>query len=189
MISAFCRFAATALVGLTLAACQSVGSGGAALTPPPLPSSAGTPPPLQRTSVTERTTLSSDGSTLRTTRTTTSVGFDPERAASAAGRLMSGMGGGVNQGIPGQWTSQSASTGTGCTIALYGAPEATSGGAASACNAGSVLAGINGWSYQNGQLSLMRGSEAALTLSQLGPNRFDGTATWGFLSTRISLYR
>jgi hypothetical protein len=165
------------------------------LAPPPLaqrPSVFATPsaPPIQRTTVSERTTLSPDGSTLRTTRTTTSVGFDPDKAAAAAGRLLSAAAGpSAYQGIPGTWTSRSSSTGTGCTVALYGAPDATSGGAASACNSSSVLGGVSGWRYENGRLTLLKGQEVALAMNQAGPNRFDGTATWGFLSTNISLFR
>jgi hypothetical protein len=77
-----------------------------------------------------------------------------------------------------------------CTVYLYGAPADRAGGASSAgCPAGGVMSGVSGWSYDNGRLTLTKGGTTAMVMSQQGPNRFDGTATWGFLSTRIALYR
>jgi hypothetical protein len=52
-----------------------------------------------------------------------------------------------------------------------------------------VMSGVSGWSYDNGRLTLTKGGTTAMVMSQQGPNRFDGTATWGILSTRIALYR
>ncbi len=162
-------------------------------TPPPF----GTPrdarpapaaPVYQRTNVTERSTLSPDGSTLRTERTTTSVGFDPNRAAGALGALVSA--GAAQGGIAGAWQMQSSSSGVMCSVFLYGQPGASSGAATSSgCPVGGIMSGITDWSYDGGRLTIAKGGSTAITLNQMGPNRFDGTATWGFLSTRIALYR
>ncbi len=141
-----------------------------------------------RTRSTERTTVSPDGSTLRTERTTTRVGFDPNGAARAVGALVGGAG--MSQGLAGAWTMQSSSNGTMCSVFLYGAPGAPSGAATSSgCPMGGIMSGITNWTYENGQLTILKGSATGIVLNQMGPNRFDGTATWGFLSTRIALFR
>jgi Protease inhibitor Inh len=162
-------------------------------TPPPFGAPAGArsaapSPVIQRTNVTERSTISPDGSTIRTERTTTSVGLDPNKAAGALGALASA---GVAQGgIQGAWQMQSSSNGAMCSVFLYGQPGAASGAATSSgCPVGGIMSGITGWSYDGGRLTITKGGSTAITLSQQGPNRFDGTATWGFLSTRIALYR
>lgn len=179
---------------IALAGCSERESVDTALVAPPLPATSriGTPaaaPPIQHTTVSERTSVSADGRSIQTTRTTTSVGFDPNRAAAAADRLVAIANRPEDGSLPGTWTSRSSSTGTGCTIALYGDGQAMQGAAASACNSSSILGGISGWRYAEGRLTLLKGSEEALTLNRAGPHRFDGTAKWGFLSTTISLTR
>lgn len=180
--------------GIMLSACGEQEAPGAALVAPPLPTTSrigapAAPPPIQHTSVSEKTSVSADGSTVRTTRTTTSVGFDPNKAAAAAERLISAANRPDDGSLPGTWTSRSSSNGTGCTVALSGDPQAVQGSAASACNVSSVLSGVSSWRYAEGRLTLYKGSEEALALNRLGPHRFDGTAKWGFLSTTISLTR
>lgn len=181
-------------LGVTLAGCGEREAPDTGLVAPPLPAAArtGAPaaaPPLQHTSVSEKTRISADGRTIQTTRTTTSVGFDPNKAAAAADRLIAAANRPDDGSLPGTWTSRSSSTGTGCTIALYGDAQAAQGTAASACNAGSVLAGISGWRYADGRLILLKGNEEALVMNRAGPHRFDGSAKWGFLSTTITLFR
>jgi hypothetical protein len=139
--------------------------------------------------VSERTSISPDGRTINTTRTSSTVSVDPNRAAAAVAALASAAARPTDGSIPGTWTSRSSSTGVGCTIALYGDATATQGAAASACNAGSILAGVSSWRFSEGELVLMKGSEEALRMMRAGPHRFDGNAKWGFLSTTITLYR
>lgn len=181
--------------GLALAGCsEREGPDVALVAPPPPPptvSRIGQPAGQQQvlhSNVSERTRVGADG-TVHTTRTTTSVSFDPNRAAAAVDSLVSAANRPADGSIPGTWTSRSSSTGTGCTIALYGDPTAQEGSAASACNAGSVLAGVTTWRYSEGRLVLYKGSEEALAMNRAGPHRFDGTAKWGFLSTTITLFR
>jgi hypothetical protein len=160
-------------------------------TPPPFgaPRGAERPsatPTYERTRTSERVTVGGDGA-VRTERTTTTVGFNPDRAAGALERVTSGA---LSGGVAGTWQMQSSSSGVICTVYLYGAPADRSGGASSAgCPAGGVMSGVSSWSYDNGRLTLTKGGTTAMVISQQGPNRFDGTATWGFLSTRIALYR
>jgi Protease inhibitor Inh len=161
-------------------------------TPPPFGTPRGSDMPrpegFERTRSTERTTLSPDGSTLRTERTTTRVGFDPNGAARAVGALVGGAG--YAQGLAGAWTMQSSSNGMMCTVFLYGGPGSTTGAATSSgCPMGGIMSGITSWTYAENQLTILKGSATGIVLNQMGPNRFDGTATWGFLSTRIALYR
>lgn len=183
-----------ATASLFLAACDTTGprSADVGLVAPPLPAPATArttePPAFQRTTINERTTVGADG-TVRTTRTTATVGFDPDRAATAAGALLAAANRPGDGSIAGTWTSRSSSTGTGCSVALYGDAAATSGQAASACNSSSVLGGVTAWRYAEGRLTLLKGDQVALQMNRAGPHRFDGTATWGFLSTTITLYR
>jgi hypothetical protein len=148
-------------------------------------------PVIQDTRVSERTSVSPDGRSVRTERTTTSVSFDPDRAAGALERLASsGTATAANQGIPGVWQMQSSSTRLICTVNLYGGPQETQGQANSVgCPVGGTMQGITGWRYESGKLTILKGSEVSIVMDQLGPNRFDGTATWGFLTTKIALYR
>lgn len=184
-------FIATAISAAALAACTEREPLSTALVAPPLPATnrATAPAPIQHTTVSEKTNVSADGRSIQTTRTTTSVGFDPNKAAAAADRLIAVANRPDDGSLPGTWTSRSSSTGTGCTIALYGDATSTQGNAASACNAGSILAGVTTWRYADGRLALYKGSEEALVLNRAGQHRFDGSAKWGFLSTTITLYR
>ncbi len=161
-------------------------------TPPPF----GTPrdarqeaaqPIYERTRISERSTVAPDGS-VRTETTRASVSFDPNKAAGALGALVSA--GHAQGGIPGAWQMQSSSNGMMCSVFLYGQPGAVSGAATSSgCPMGGIMSGITNWTYDGGRLTIAKGGSTAITLNQMGPNRFDGTATWGFLSTRIALYR
>jgi Protease inhibitor Inh len=173
---------------LLLSACQS--------TPPP---SYSTPAPvavqtlkpasspISQTKTTGTTTVSADGSTITTEQTTTTVGFDPAKASAAL--VNAAVPAPVNAGFTGQWKMVSSSNGSTCNVALYGAPDATTGKAGSDCAPGFMLNGITGWSYQSGQMALMKGAETVLTLNQLSPARFDGVASSGILSTTITLKR
>lgn len=161
-------------------------------TPPPFGAPRGSSQPqaavnsFERSRTTERTNVDGDG-TIRTTRTTTTIGFNSERAGAALERLTSGA---PTGGVAGSWRMQSSSTGSICEILLHGTPSDTSGAASSSgCGTGSIFAGLSAWSFSGGRLTLARGGSEIMTLSQQGPNRFDGSATWGFLSTRIALYR
>ena len=185
---------AMAATTLMLASCTEREPVNTALVAPPLPTTnRATAPaaqaPIRHTTVSEKTSVSADGRSIQTTRTTTSVGFDPNKAAAAAERLISAADRPDDGSLPGTWTSRSSSTGTGCTVALYGDPQATQGAAASACNTSSILGGVSTWRYAEGRLSLFKGSEEVLVLNRLGPHRFDGQAKWGFLSTTFSLTR
>ncbi len=175
---------------------------GSATIQPPISGLTSTPPPFggphdarpqnaiptyERTTSAERTSVGADG-TVRTDRTTTRVGFDPNRAAVALAALSAPR---AAQGsIAGPWQMQSSSSGSMCSVYLYGDSSSTSGSASSSgCPVGGIISGVSGWSYANNQLTLSKGGTTAMVLNQMSPNRFDGTATWGFLSTRISLYR
>jgi hypothetical protein len=187
-------FFAIAISAAVLGACTEREPVNTALVAPPLPATSriGAPtaaPPIQHTTVSEKTNVSADGRSIQTTRTTTSVGFDPNKAAAAAERLIAVANRPEDGSLPGTWTSRSSSNGTGCTVALYGDPQAAQGSAASACNVSSVLTGVSSWRYADGRLSLYKGSEEALVLNRAGPHRFDGSAKWGFLSTTITLSR
>jgi Protease inhibitor Inh len=142
----------------------------------------------ERTRVTERATVSPDGSSIRTERTTTTVGFNPDRAAAALGRVVGGPA--VNQGMAGVWTMQSSSNGSMCSVYLYGAPTDVQGAATSSgCPLGGIMSGITAWRLEGNQLTIMKGEATGIVLNQMGPNRFDGSASWGFLTTRIALFR
>lgn len=144
------------------------------------------PVPISQTQTTEKTTISDDGSTITTEQTTTTIGFDPAKAAAALAAPASPA---TNSGLIGQWQMVSSSSGASCSLAFYGAPAATEGKATSNCPSGFLLNGITGWAYQNGQLNILKGTNVALTLNQLGPTRFDGVASNGFISTTITLKR
>lgn len=185
-----------AAMACALAACNVTDGGGgpttAAPLPPPSGPTFGTQRPdsgtIQRTTVNERTTVSADGNAIRTTRTTTTVGFNPDRAAGAVGRMLAAATP-ANTGIPDNWTTVSSSNNSRCNVVLYGAPNATSGSGGAACEGSSTLSSINSWRYDNGQLFLMNGGSTVITMNQAGPNQFRGTLSWGFLSTTITMYR
>lgn len=142
-----------------------------------------------RTTETQRVSVSADGSTVKTTTTRTSVGFNPERAAAAVGTLLSA--GGQQQGVAGMWRIQSSSNREMCSLNLYGGPDAVSGAVTSSgCSWGSIGAEAAQWRYANGRMELVKKSgEVGLTLNQLGPTRFEGRLTWGILTTTMVMFR
>lgn len=191
------------LCAAMLASCQSAGPAGpsvpasAVSTPPPFggaPAPAAVPAPAQqaetinRTVATENVEVGEDG-TITTTKTTTTVGFSVPAAAPAAAAAAPTPAAIAANGVPGAWKMQSSSTKAMCDVQLYGAPGAVSGQAASNCPYGYILNGITAWQYNAGVLSLLKGSGVALSLNQLNPNRFDGTASSMGLTTTIALYR
>lgn len=165
------------------------------LTPaPPSPPALGRPgaPAASQTvhsSVSEKTRVGADG-TVHTTRTSTSVSFNPDKAASAVDGLLSAAARPADGSIPGTWTSRSSSNGATCSVALYGDPAALQGAASASCASGaSMLSGATAWRYADGQLTLYKGSEVAMVFHRAGPHHYAGTAKWGFLTTTIRLTR
>jgi hypothetical protein len=138
---------------------------------------------MQRVTTEESTSVADDG-TITTERTTTTIGFS---APAATAPIVAAAP--AQAGVPGAWKLQSSATKAICDINLYGAPGASNGEAASNCMQFESLRGLTGWRAANGTLELLRGQEAALVFRQLGPNRFDGQASWLGLTTTLALYR
>lgn len=177
-----------------LAACE-----GPKAAPEIVPNLTATPPALGRpaaptptqtlhSSTSEKTSIAADG-TVRTTRTSTSVTFNPGQGAAAATNLLSAATRPTDSSIPGVWRSTSQN-GASCVVSLDGDPAAVSGPASASCGTpGQMLAGSTAWNYADGKLTLMKGSEVAMVFHRAGPHHFAGTATWGFLTTTIRLTR
>jgi hypothetical protein len=134
----------------------------------------------------ESTSVAEDG-TITTERTTTTIGFSAPAAPAAATPATAPAS--APTGIPGAWKLQSSATKAMCDVNLYGGPNAAAGEAASNCASFESLRGLSGWRYANGTLELLRGADPAMTFRQLGPNRFDGQASWLGLTTTLALYR
>jgi hypothetical protein len=174
-------------MAVSLSACTSSGNAPPAPAPAPAPQVAQTNIPqagVTQTKVTETTTIDDDG-TVTTETTTVSMGVNTPTAPAVAVAAKPA----ANAGLPGQWTMVSSSSGATCNVALYGAPNAVNGKAASDCPGGFILNGVSAWNYSGGVLSLIKGGSPVLSLNQLGPNRFDGQATGMGITTTISLYR
>lgn len=162
-------------------------------TPAPSPAALGrpaapTPTQTLHSSTSEKTTVAADG-TVRTTRTSSSVTFNPGQASAAAAGLLSAATRPSDGSIPGSWRSTS-SNGATCEVTLYGDPTAVSGSASASCsNPTQLLVGSTAWSYADGKLTLLKGSEVAMVFHRADAHHFAGTAKWGFLTTTIRLTR
>ncbi len=145
-------------------------------------------PTWQRTNVSSHQSIGADGS-VRTETTRTSVSFDSHRAAAALGGLAGGPGGAF-VGLPGEWRLQADSNRVICSVTLLGSVEASEGPASSSgCSFGAPGQGITGWRYDGQSLYLLKPGSAPFRMTPVGPNRFDGAASLGFLSVRYALYR
>lgn len=174
-------------------------TGGTGLLPPApgeLPRAAAPEPAagVSRTTTNEKTTVSPDGRTVTTEKTTTTIGFSapatpaaPAAASTPTGFAVPPPSGGA--GMAGVWTMHSSSTNQSCPVAFYGPAEATAGQAQANCGTGSLLTGVSGWSLEGNQLELTRGNDVAMTLNQTAPNRYQATAQAGILSTTITIFR
>jgi hypothetical protein len=148
-------------------------------------------PTWQRTNVSTRQSVGSDG-TVRTETTRTSVSFDASRAAGALGGLAAsgGASGGHYVGMPGEWQMQADSNRSICRVTLYGSVESTEGAASSTgCAFGAPGQGITGWRYDGRSLYLLKPGSEPFRMVAAGPNRFDGSASLAFLTVRYALYR
>ncbi len=75
-------------------------------------------------------------------------------------------------------------------MTLLGSVEASEGPASSSgCSFGAPGQGITGWRYDGQSLYLLKPGSAPFRMTPVGPNRFDGAASLGFLSVRYALYR